>query len=226
VSIRTSVTKTLLAAGVLLLASVPPAQAAVLTYTEIIEDSLIDPFSGRDLTRHRTFGNGTTEEIFDDTTIVSENAVSDGWGHTSLFPFVPQSLNHLFIADSVTSFLSATLTIEAFGATGLDLIFVDFLFPVGVLDASGTTVVSTDSIFGPPGDPFRDAIVNAVLAALLGDGSLNVNVLPLFPNIMSIHRSTLSVTYEAPVPEPSVAVLMLGALLAVGGRTLLRKRRA
>src|SRR6185503_14417568 len=135
---RTTATKMLLAAGVLLLASVPPARAAVITYTEVIENT---GFLIRDLSRTRTLGDGSAAIITsDDPTIIAENAVSDTWGNINpLLPLLAHSLNHIFVpVAAVTSYLSASVTIQAFGATGLDLVFVDFPIPLGVLDGSGT----------------------------------------------------------------------------------------
>jgi len=226
VSLRKTASAILLAAGALFLAPAPPAQAAVLTYTETIEDISVAPIfdffdPNRDLRRTRTLGNGTVLVEDTDAIIVAENAVTDNWGFSTFSPF---SLNHIFPPDPVTSFLSATLTLEVFGAEGSlgDLVFVDFPFPLGVLSAAGdnasaTTTLTTDIIGNPD-------IVNFLLGLFLADSTLSVGVLPLLFDFMSIHSSTLSVTYEAPpVPEPATGLLMLASLFALGGRSFIRR---
>jgi hypothetical protein len=105
-----------------------------------------------------------------------------------------------------------------------DLLFVDFPLPLGVLtpsageDTLSSTVLSTAFIPDP-------AIVNGVLSFFLADGMLNVAVVPLLADLMSIRSSKLTVTYEAPVPEPALGFLMLGSLFALGGRRLSRRWR-
>jgi hypothetical protein len=228
VSLRKTASTILLTAGALFLAPSPSAHAAVLTYTETIEDISVAPIldffdPNRDLLRTRTLGNGIVLVEDDDAAIVSENAVTDSWGVSTFAPF---SLNHIFVADSVTSFISATLTLEVFGAEGSlgDLVFVDFPFPLGILNAAGdnapaTTTLTTDIIGNPD-------IVNFLLGLFLADSTLSVGVVPLLFDFMSIHSSTLSVTYEAPVPEPAMGLLTLASLFALGGRGLIRRYRS
>ncbi len=228
-SIRTAVSPILFAAAALLLAPAPSAHAAVLTYTETITDDTpiffdaLDLF--RDLKRTRTLGSGAVLVTDDDATIIAENAISDNWGLSALLP-LPFSWNHVFVADPVTRFLSATLTLEVFGVNGdlPDLVLVDFLLPVGVLTPGGdgamsTTILTTDVI----GD---SDVVNFLLSLFLADNALTLAVLPLLPDFMSIHSSTLAVTYETAVPEPATGLLMLGSLMALGTRSLIRKYRS
>lgn len=211
-----------------LLLAVPGVFAAPVTYTEIIADvsdaPIFDFLDGtRDLRRTRTLGSGAVSVENDDSIIALENLVSDGWG---LGTFLPFTLTHTFVADpAVSTFLSASLTLDVFGADGFpDLVFVDFPIPFGILTPAGidgmsSTVVSSAII--------PDAgLVDFVLAFLLADGLLNVSVVPLLLDFVSIRASTLSVTYEpASIPEPLTALLMLGGLFAAGRRHVRRRQR-
>ena len=230
----------ILAASALFLAPVTPARAAVFTYSETISDSnnllncvpmivscdLLD--LGRDLSRTRKLGDGTVLVENDDAVIASENSVSDTWGVSTFLPF---ALNHIFVADPVTSFISATLTLEVYGAEASlgDLVFVDFPFPLGVLNANGDNAPSTTTLTS---DIIGDQdLVNFLLGLMLTDKTVMVGVLPLLFDVMSIHSSTLTVTYEGPVPqgvevpEPVSGLLMLTSLFALGGRSVMRMRR-
>jgi hypothetical protein len=215
-----------LLAGVLFLAAARPAAAETITYTETIADSsyatLFDLFDlTRDLTRTRTFGDGSIQVETDDATIISENALSDTWGFSTFFPMV---WTHIFPLDpSATTFLHASLTLDVIGVdSGLpDIVFVDF-FPVGALtpgatDVQSTTYLSTDGLADP----------NSAIAFFLADGQLNVIILPLILDFMTIRSSTLEVTYDAdPVPEPTTAVLLMSGLAIAEGRRRRHRSRS
>jgi hypothetical protein len=209
-----------------LLFAVPGADAAPVTYTEVIADVSGAPVADffdftRDLRRTRTLGSGAVSVEDVDATIVGDNLIGDGFGVSTLLTAV--GWTHTFIAaPGVATFLSASLTLEVFGADDFpDIVFVEF-FPIGAVtpvgpDGFSTTVISTDII----GDP---TLIDFVLGTLLADGALNVTVLPLLLDFTSIRSSTFSVTYEpVSVPEPSTALLVLGGLVAAGCRPLRRR---
>jgi hypothetical protein len=198
-----------------LLATAHPAGAAPITYSETIEDSMFTTFSDlfdgtRDLTRTRTFGDGTSAIETDDAIIAGENVLSDNWGVSTAL--TPMTWQHVFDPlTAVETYLKATLTLEVIGvdADFPDLVFVEF-FPVGALtvggtDTQSTTTISTDGLFDP----------NAVIAFILADGKIDVMAWPLLLDFMTIRSSTLEVTYDpVPVPEPATAVLLLSGLAA------------
>jgi hypothetical protein len=221
--------RAVLVAATLLLA-VAGAQAAPVTYTEVIADvsgapllDFMDP--SRDLRRTRTLGSGAVVVQEDDATIIAENQVGDvGFG-----TFLPVFWSHSFIADpAVATFLSATLTLEVFGADDFpDLVLIELL-PLGLITPAGvdnfsTTTMSSD-IIGDPG------LTNLLLSFVLADGLVSIGVVPLLLDFVSVLSSTLSVTYEpvlkdVSIPEPSMALLVLGGLVAAGRRRVRRRQR-
>jgi hypothetical protein len=219
----------LLAAVILLGAATRPASASTITYTETIEDAnyftLFDIFDGsRDLTRTRT-SDGVIQIETDDATIVSENALSENWGLSTFLPF---SWTHVFALDpAATTFLQGSLALEVIGVDGElgDPVYIEFTY-VGNLTPGGTDIQST-TYFSTDGlaDP------NALLSVVLADGQVQLSVLPLLLDFMTIRSSTASVTYEAAdngpaeVPEPATAVLLLSGLAAGGWRRLRHSRR-
>ena len=199
------------------------ATAAPVTYTEKIEDlnffTFLDLFDvTRDLTRTRTFGDGTSDVETDDATIVAENVLSDNWGISTAL--VPITWQHLFAPlTGVDTFIQGRLTLEMIGvdADFPDFVFVEF-FPVAALTVGGmdtlsTTIISTDGLLDP------DGLITLVLA----DGKLDVMAWPLLLDFMTIRSSTMEVTYEpVAVPEPATAVLLMSGLAAGAWR----RRRA
>ena len=198
------------------LAAARPAAAAPITYTETIEDlsffTLFDLLDAtRDLTRTRTFGDGTPDEVVtDDATIVSENVLSDNWGLSTALVFM--TWHHVFPSTgAVDTYIQGKLTLEVIGVDGAvaDPVFVEF-FNVGSLVAGGTdtqstTTFSTDGLADP----------NAVISFFLADGELDVRVRGLALDFMTIRSSTLEVTYEpVAVPEPTTALMLLSGVAA------------
>jgi hypothetical protein len=215
--------------GVALVASALPAAAVPITYSERIEDlnyaTFLDLFdTTRDLTRTRTSG-GPADIEADDPTIVGENLLSENWGFST---FIPMSWQHVFPSGSaVDTYLQGKLTIEMIGVDAdlPDFVFVDF-FPVGILNVGGmdmpsTTILSTDGL------PDPDALISFFLA----DGRLDVAILPLLFDLMTIRSSTLEVTYEpntlepTAVPEPATGLLLLGGVAAGAWRRRQARRR-
>lgn len=198
-----------------MLAAPRAAVAAPVTYTEKIEDlnffTFLDLFDvTRDLTRTRTFGDGTSGVETDDATIVTENALSDNFGLSTAL--VPMTWQHLFAPVSgVDTFIQGKLTLEMIGveADFPDFVFIEF-FPVGAMTVGGTDTLST-TIISTAGFPDPDGLISLTLA----DGKLDVMAWPLLLDFMTIRSSTLEVTYEpVAVPEPTTAVLLLSGLAA------------
>jgi PEP-CTERM motif len=213
--------------GVVVLASALPVAAAPITYTERIEDlnyaTFLDLFDAtRNLTRTRTSG-GPADVETDDPTIVSEHLLSDNWGFST---GAAMTWQHLFPAISeVDTYLQGKLTIEMIGVDAdlPDLVFVESFFVgallVGGMDTQSTTTFSTDGLPDPDG----------LISLFLADGKLDVGVLPLIFDHMTIRSSTLEVTYEpfdqrTTVPEPTTAVLLLSGA-AVGAWRRRQARR-
>jgi hypothetical protein len=218
--------RAVLVAAMLLLA-VSGVHAAPVTYTEVIADvsdaPLFDFFDiTRDLRRTRTLGSGAvfTEDV--DATIIAENQVGDlGFG-----TFLPIFWTHTFVdAPAVATFLSASLTLEVFGADDFpDFVLIELL-PLGLLTPAGINGFSISSVSSDliGGDP---ALTDFLLALVLSDGVVSVGAVPLLFDFLSIKSSTLSVTYQpTSIPEPSTALLVLGGLVAAGRRHVRRRQR-
>jgi len=210
-----------LAAGVLLFASVRPVAAATITYTETIEDlnfaTLLDLFDfTRDLTRTRDFGTGVVDVETNDATIAAENSLSDNWGVTTASTW---TWTHLFPLDPpALTFLHGSITLNVIGVDGGigDFVFLEGV-NVGVLTPGGTDVQST-TYFSTDGVGDPDFLIRTVLT----DGQLSVSVVPLLFDFMTIRSSIAEVTYEA-VPEPATMVMIVSGL-AVGGWRRYRSR--
>jgi hypothetical protein len=210
--------------SVAVLAAAPPADAAPITYSEKIEDlnfaTFLDLFDAtRNLTRTRTFGDGTPNDVeTNEPDIVSENVLSDNWGFSTA---VAMSWEHVFPSvSSVDTYLQGKLTLEMVGVnSAFDSVFVEF-FNVGPLIVGGTDTQSTTT-FSTDGLPDPDAVISFFLA----DGKLDVRVRPLF-DFMTIRSSTMEVTYEpVAVPEPTTAVLVLSGIAAGAWRRHASRRR-
>ncbi len=116
-----------------------PAQAAPITYTEILDDvddtgSGVLSDIGQDLERTRILGTGTVLMESDDLTIISENNMDPtipgetnfgvstplpGFVPAGPFPAPPIEYSHIFVGvPPVATFLSGELTLEVFSVSG------------------------------------------------------------------------------------------------------------
>jgi hypothetical protein len=213
-------------ASVAVLATSQPAAAAPVTYTEKIEDvsvlfTILDFLDiERDLTRTRTLGDGTVDMETDDATIVADHTLSANWGYSTAEGF---SWSHQFFFEPPAGeFIEARLILDVVGVHGdlPDFVFVEG-FPVGVLTHGGFDVQST-TLLTTLGFPDPDALISFVVS----DGRVDVGVLPVLFDFMTIRASTVEVIYEpTAVPEPTTAVLLMSGA-AVGMWRRSRRNRS
>lgn len=189
--------------------TVAPASAASYTYTELIEDTIDNDIIAaffNDLQRTRTLTGSPNEVEGNDATITAENSLSANWGFVTIDPF---SWSHTFNPSVAPSTItSAKLELTVFTLLGLPFSTVSLdLTPAGVLNGGFFSFSNTNL---------------GVNAALLGDGLLNVRVVPVL-DVLLIKSSKLTVEYDtdlADIPEPTSVVLLLTGVAAMGRRRL------
>jgi hypothetical protein len=220
---------------VTLLALASVAEAGVVTYTEILDDSNDFPYLlldvGRDMGRVRTLGNGDTFVELDDAVIDEENAVSPNFGLTSSDPV---TYSHVFMAEPpVGTFQMASLAISAYSVSGgvdpnADPVeqLIQFVFGLGPIPDDA--VIAEGIFLGAltPGGPIVETTFEtntgneAAIALALQDDLLDVTIIPNGPGILGIpdqvavRTSEFSVTYLAPAPG-TFSLLLLGFPLLV-----------
>lgn len=198
------------------------ASATPITASETIQD--VPPFElfSRDLQRLRVDSLGQNFVENNDATIVAQNNVNNAFG---IYGLGDVSYTHdlTWLNPAALSFLTATLTIQAYGPDfNDDTVFTDTI-ALGNLVVDGSLIFDsfTTSIFSFP-DP-------VTLNVFLADGKLNVVIdknhganLPVSLDALSVYSSKLEVSYE-PVPEPmTLSLIGLGALFAPA----VRRRRS
>ncbi|MCC6954649.1 MAG: PEP-CTERM sorting domain-containing protein [Deltaproteobacteria bacterium] len=193
-----------------------PAEALIISATEVIEDLTpqLDPFS-RDLRRTRFSTVLPASVTNNDATIVAQNNVDGDFGIYN-FDNVSYQHNVNWSTPPALTYLAASLQIEAFGPDGgNDSVFSETI-NLGSLVSDGSLLdFFTTTVFA-----FNN---QAQLNLLLADGILNVTVNKVgFLDAVSVTKSSLTVRYEA-VPEPATVALLSSGLL---GGAFFRRRQA
>ncbi len=194
----------------ILLISYTNVSATPITATEIIEDIRTSSLFNRDLNRIRLDNNGLLIVESSDSIITSQNNVNNNFG---TYNNGRVSYRHLvnWLSPTYVSFVSATLTIKAFGIDGgNDIVFAD-LVNIGSLNNDGTLLERfTTTIFPSGAMTLNTIFVNGYLDITINKNNGTGGLAAL--DFSSIYSSNLTVTYQA-VPEPASLILMTSGLL-------------
>jgi len=198
------------------LASWRTADGGIIQATEQLQDQHFGN-SSVDLTRTRSSSDGYSDTETDDGTIRTENAVDYDFG---IWDNDDVSYSHDmgWLPQPVGSFVSAQLTISAYGAeTGPDLVYLDGdllgSLNTGAHDQWRETVFALNNV--------------AQLNTWLADGvaSLSIDKSNDTDNI-TIAESSFQIVYST-IPEPGTAVLLATGLIALAvGRRAGRARKS